>query len=164
MSDCAFCEIIPFKANNTPVWIITDTNTNIHNDSIYKEAIYIQRKTISETEFKYCTDFTPKARITLTQKEASELLTHSEIWKQIKAEHAIIFTEIANITDTQLANKLENLKLPKDWDIILLTNNQDIQYVLTKRAAHILLASSRQFHNNLKTFIESIQGLRIVKI
>ena len=163
MSDCVFCKIKPLLLDDTPSWIISPETNPIYEKHIYKTLTPFHKIVIKATEFKNRIDFTPKARLSMTLAEASELVTHREIWKQITAEHSVIFTDVTNITDKKLAIKLENLTLPKDWDIIVLTDKpEQMQYVITKRASQILLASSRQFHTCLKTFIESIKGLRIV--
>jgi hypothetical protein len=168
MTDCPFCDVPPIKADNTPVWLITNSNNQSLTNEIYKSLTQKSTETMTAEEFKHSTLFTPKARLTLTLEQANELLTHSQIWKEIiskqktQSNHNIIFTDMASVIDSSLSKKIENQNLPRDWDIIVLPG-QNTQYVLTKRAANILLASSRQFHNPLNDFITSIPGLRIVQ-
>ena len=164
MTDCIFCHVPELKASNTPVWLITHASDPIQNSSVYKSVTVEPPQTITKEDFVQSILFTPAARLTLSIEEATNLLTHKKIWnKIIKSDfnHAAIFTDITYINDAKIAESLDNAILPRDWDIIIINNNQ---YILTKRAANILQASSRQFHNILTVFIKSIPGLKIVFI
>lgn len=163
MTDCPFCDVPPFKPDDTPVWLIGDSNNPTGLQHSYKSVTNKIRTTMNSDEFKQSTKFTPGARLNMTLAEANELLTHTEIWEQISTNHTIIFTDESTLNNADLNKILENLTLPRDWDIIILPFDK-VQYVLTKRAANILIASSRQFHKSLKVFIESIPGLRIVHV
>ena len=159
IGDCVLCNVPNLLTNKTPVWLITN-KTITNTPSLYESYNY--KKPLTNKDFKTNIYFTPKARYTLTIDQANELLTHSKIWNEFlvtKKNHAIIFTDESLLSNIDVAHRLENLVLPKDWDIIMLPNGD---YVLTKRAANILLASCRQFNNPLKTYIHSIPGLRIV--
>lgn len=160
MTDCIFCHVPNFKACNTPAWLITSAPNPIQPNSVYKSVTVEQPQTISKMAFIQSKLFTPAARLNLSVEEASNLMTHKKIWAQIaksNIDHAAIYTDITYINDAKIAESLENAILPRDWDIII----KDNQYILTKRAANILLASSRQFHSELSVYIKSIRSLKI---
>jgi len=160
LGDCVLCNVPSLLTNKTPVWLITNKTILLSTSSLYESYNYT--KPITNNDFKTNVNFTPKARYTLTIEQSNELLTHSKIWNEFlvtKKNHAIIFTDESLLSNIDVAHRLENLVLPKDWDIIMLPNGN---YVLTNRAANILLASCRQFNNPLNTYIQSIPGLRIV--
>lgn len=164
MTDCIFCHVPELKASNTPVWLIRPSSDPIQTSSVYKSITVEPTQTISKEDFVQSILFTPATRLTLSIEEATNLLTHKKIWNKIaksESHHAAIFTDITYINDAEIAESVDNAILPRDWDVIIINNHQ---YILTKRAANILLASSRQFHNILTVYIKSIPGLKIVFI
>jgi hypothetical protein len=169
ITSCHLCNDNPFIANNTPVWLITENATQ--TKEIYQSYNYIKPEKLEQKEINTSLVFTPKARYTLSQYQMIELMTHFKIWNEIivtpnRVNHGIIFTDQnLNIENIDISHRLENLILPKDWDIIIINNdNRPLEYVVTKRAANILLASCRQFHNPLRIYIKSIPGLRIIDL
>jgi hypothetical protein len=56
---------------------------------------------------------------------------------------------------------IENADPPKDWDILLYTTNTD--YVLTRRAASLLLLFSNQIHDPLPSYMTSHPLLKVIR-
>jgi len=107
--------------------------------------------------------FTPSARLLLSLKEQQEALNHRDIWINFlksAAEYAIVF-DTDDINDKQLTIFIENKQLPKDWDIILIS---DTQYILNKRAARILLSSCKQIHQPIKDYLRAFEVLKVLPL
>ena len=124
----------------------------------------IVTEAVKQSDFVSNTRFTAGARLTLELTEANEFLKHTEAWdKFIKSDkrYAVIFDKLKDISDKELSIFIENKRLPKDWDLVLI---DDTQYILNKRAAKILMNSAKQIHHNLKTYLNSFEVLKLVKL
>jgi len=129
---------------------------NIHN--------IIATQISTKEGFYNMTVFTPGSRLVLTLDEASQLIAHRKAWTDIMNSATplgIIFENYADLTDINLQFRLENLELPKDWDIVVIS---DSQYALNKRAAKILYEATLQYHAPVKSLIKSISILKVIQI
>lgn len=156
MSDCQLCYVPAILAKETVVFLLNNIEAT---KNLYKT--YHQVPTSHASQL----DFTPGFRIRYKNQEtAVEAATHKQVWAEIhksldKSPYSIIFDTQRSVDDANLAIYLENAVLPKDWDIFLLT---DTQYILTKRAAKILLSSAVQFNTNLSDYIRSFKVLKVI--
>ena len=161
MADCVLCKVTPILAQQTDQFIIDipdlPSKHYLNVNSLISESLHSE-------ELKTCKTFTPGARLRLELTEANELLTHKKIWEMFAksdSPHAIVFNKRTDAEDIQLSIFIENKELPKDWDIILIS---DTQYILNKRASRILLNSSRQFYTNLESYLKSFEVLKVLKL
>ena len=96
-----------------------------------------------------------------SSRYADQLIAHRKAWTDImngKEPYGIIFDKEAELMNINLQFRLENLKLPKDWDIIKIS---DTQYVLSKRAAKILVEATLQYHDPVKHLLQSLVILKV---
>jgi len=108
-------------------------------------------------QFRFSVRFTPHARLTLNLALASQLLAHEQAWNLFVAEPTALHGAFCEQEPKDLS--LYNLDLPRDWDIIILTGTD---YILTKRAARILLHSATQFHVPLIDYLQAFNVLKVV--
>jgi hypothetical protein len=158
MSSCIFCTVPQLICTQTPAYIIgiPVPQTQLYSDF---HAINITQFE-SQAEFNKTTFFTPGSRLDLSLEEAQRLVAHRSAWLSImngNKPHATILELIETLENTIITKRLENVQLPKDWDIIKITKNE---YVLNKRAAKILVESTQQFHKTLEELLTSLDILK----
>jgi len=107
--------------------------------------------------FRYSSRFTPHARLTLNLAFAGQLLTHERAWSMFVKEQSAPYGAFYEQEPKDLL--AYNLDLPRDWDVIILT---ETDYILNKRAARILLHSATQFHVPLITYLQAFNLLKVV--
>ena len=159
MEDCHLCAHTPITRETTATYLVSKKQSEV-------PAFWTNRTLITvepPTDFKTDTRFTAKARLILTIQEATEFLHHKQTWRNFlitdsTTKTAAIF-DSADIEDERLARRIISFDLPKDWDVLFITATQ---YVLTRRAASLLLNSSSQIHHPLTTYIKSIPFLKIM--
>ena len=152
MMECKFCAYTPIELTKTPVYLCSDQVPALSYASV------TTINTPSITNYNYDTRFTPGARLALSQEQGLQMLTHQQAWRQFldtKAAHALFL-------ETQMPTAaIENADPPKDWDILLYTTNTD--YVLTRRAASLLLLFSNQIHDPLPSYMTSHPLLKVIR-
>ena len=161
MTDCILCKITPILASSTDLFLIDVPEIEA---SHYSTVNSIRSEELRPENFKTNTAFTPGARLKMELTEAIEILNHKKVWEifiTLNSPHAIVLNNKKDAEDRQLSIFIENKEVPKDWDIILVSSNQ---YILTKRAARILLASTRQISNNLETYLLSFEALKVLPL
>ena len=154
MTDCLLCNISPLIGEKIEAYLIgTPVPIKTH---------YLRINSINDTKGNKEL-FTPSARLLLSLNEQQEALNHRDIWINFlksEAEYAIVF-DSENINDKQLTIFIENKQIPKDWDIILIS---DTQYIFNKRAARILLTSCKQIHQQLKDYLKAFEVLKVLPL
>jgi hypothetical protein len=159
MSACPLCIIKPIVTSLTPAFCIETPVTKTEN---YSCVVNIKSPILSTTDFAKDARFSPAARLTLHVNSAAQLLSHREVWRQmlqLSSEHAVVFESVISLTNLQLARRVENATLAKDWDVLMVSKTE---YFLTRRAAAILYKESHQFHHNLIELLNSIPHLKVV--
>ena len=159
MEDCHLCAHTPITRETTAVYLVSKKQPEV-------PAFWTKRTLITvepPIDFKTDTRFTAKARLILTIQEAVEFLHHKQAWRSFiitdtTTKTAAIF-DSKDINDERLVRQIISFDLPKDWDVLFITATQ---YVLTRRAASLLLNSSSQIHHPLTTYIKSIPFLKIM--
>ena len=159
MDDCPFCHVPAILATTTVAFLASPIQIT---KQIYKSYVSIETPEISQS------DFTPGFRAKLMAYNKSDQVqaqakTHKEAWLSFlktNTPHAIIFESEYDANDNNLAMFLENLSLPKDWDIVSFSPTQ---YILTKRAARILYKSSIQFNCPIQKYIHSFKVLKVIE-
>lgn len=140
MSNCIFCTVPDIIYKNTPIYnvevpvIAHQTNTTI---------------------------FTPRARLLLSPEDANRLIKHREAWishYNSNSPHAIIAESQLN---PLIGKQIESMKLPKDWDIIKISATE---YVLTKRAANVLILATQQYHDTVTELINTLSILKVIDL
>jgi hypothetical protein len=163
MTDCIFCTVPDLLCKTTPAYLIGPLTIPEKSRFLSYSVIDII-PIISKDVFSTMTIFTPGARLALSLKDAAELIAHRKAWLEImqnKSHYSVIFDSEIQLNDMMTHNRIQNLQLPKDWDIVSIS---DTQYVLNKRAAKILVESTMQFHANVATLLDSIKILKVIKI
>ena len=165
MTDCIFCTIPDLICKKVPAFLIAPQATNAtpdqKNTSYLRYSIINISPILSKAEFSKMAVFTPGSRLVLSLEDAAQLIAHRKAWSDImngKEPYGIIFDKESELMNIDLQFRLENLKLPKDWDIIKLT---DSQYVLSKRAAKILFEATLQYHEPVKQLLQSLVILKV---
>lgn len=163
MTDCIFCTIPDLICKKVPAFFI-----NVKAQAPEPEPTRYLRYSIinispilSKEEFLKMAVFTPGSRLVLQLEDADQLIAHRKAWTDImnsKEPYGIIFDNEAELMNIDLQFRLENLKLPKDWDIIKIT---DTQYVLSKRAAKILFEATLQYNEPVKQLLQSLVILKV---
>jgi len=154
MTDCIFCTVpdiiyktIPIYSVGVPV-VTEDPNHNI-----------VAKQLKTATDLAKATVFTPRSRLVLSLEDANRLIKHRTAWllySKNTSPHAII-TE--NPLNPLIGRKLESMKLPKDWDIIKISPTD---YVLTQRAAKVLILATQQYHDKLPDLIGTLAILKVL--
>lgn len=161
MADCPFCVVHAIKAASMPAWVI---GTPASEKPIYLRYINIELQKFSQDDFRTMARFTPSARLTWSLEEAFQITAHERTWSEFIASpevHGIVFDNSEQLNNKDLSMRLENLEVPKDWDVILLS---ETQYVMTKRAARIYSAAIQQYHLPLKVYLQSFDVLKVIKL
>lgn len=162
MTDCIFCTVPELLASTLPVYCI---GIPVPEKSDYLRYLSINTSPlVSQSDFLEMTIFTPGARLSLTLDDANKLISHRQAWINImnnEEPYGAIFENPDDVTNTDIRFRLENLKLPKDWDVIEIS---DTQYVLNKRAAKIFVESTLQYHAPVNPFIESFVILKVFNL
>ena len=165
MSDCIFCTTPDIICKKVPVWFIGIKATPVSDTGNYLSySNIIISPILSKAEFSKMTIFTPAARLAMNLEDAAQLIAHRQVWNHImngKNAFGIIFDSEVDLMNKDLQFRLENLKLPKDWDIIIIS---DTQYVLNKRAAKILVETTLQYHDIIKDLLKSLVILKVFDI
>jgi hypothetical protein len=154
MDDCRFCKTVPLKQNTIVAWCIGFPAS--------PKPIYLRYNTVVFPEldvdtFRFSVRFTPHARLTLNLARASQLLAHEQAWTMFVKEPSVPYGAFCEQDPKDLSTY--NLDLPRDWDVIILTATD---YILTKRAARILLHSATQFHVPLMDYLQAFNLLKVV--
>jgi len=161
MEDCEFCKVPPIEASKTAVWAI---DIPVPEKSIYLRYTNIKYQKFEQDEFRTMARFSPRARLTWSLEEAFQFTAHMQAWTEFIASpeiHCLIFENSDQLNNKDLSIRLENLTLPKDWDVIFIS---DTQYLLTKRAANIYANSIHQYHQPLKTYLRTFEFLRLINL
>lgn len=165
MTDCIFCNIPDLICKKVPAFLISTQAAqkvpDPENTRYLRYSIINISPILSKAEFSKMTAFTPGSRLVLSLEHASQLIAHRKAWADImnsKEPYGIIFDQEAELMNIDLQFRLENLKLAKDWDAIKIT---DTQYVLTKRAAKILVEATLQYHQPVKRILQSLVILKV---
>ena len=156
MIPCNFCADKPIKIVETPAWFIGLPAIT----GPFKYSVSVPISNVSD--FRTDTRFTPEARLTLDMSGASQLSGHRIAWASfIKtgAHHGLILEDSYLANNPSNIQSLETIEIPRDWDILLLS---DTQYLLTQRAASILHSSTSQFHHNLSRLLRTHPLLKSV--
>jgi hypothetical protein len=166
MTDCVFCNIIAINCKETEAYLLTEAESQAPAPATnhYNRFNNVANPTINESDIPKFVALTPGARLTLKLNEINELLKHKSVWESfLKSDkhHCIIFNNLDTAIDNILKKKLESKQLAKDWDICLVS---DTEYIFTKRAARILLGSSKQFNTDLKNYLLSFSVLSVYKL
>lgn len=166
MTDCVFCNIIAINCKETEAYLLTEAESQAPapETNHYHRFNNVANPTINESDIPTFAALTPGARLTLKLTEINELLKHKSVWESfLKSDkhHCIIFDNLDTAIDNTLPKKLESKQLAKDWDICLVS---DTEYIFTKRAARILLGSSKQFNTDLKNYLLSFSVLSVYKL
>jgi len=159
MSSCIFCTVPELICKQTPAYIVGIPVPQTQLYSTY-HAINITPFE-SQAEFNKTTVFTPGSRLVLALEEASRLVAHRQAWLSImkgSTPHGALLETIETAESATIIKRLENLQLPKDWDVIKITKNE---YVLTKRAAKILSDATLQYHLDLCALLSSLDILKV---
>jgi len=159
---CIFCVVPEIDRAKLPVWAINIPV--VQNNPIYSRYIYKTTTQLNSEEFRTSTRFTPGARVSMDINEASKLLTHYRVWEEVmNAQEPIclVMTNEQDIKSSELTRKLESVKPPKDWDLLIIS---DDQYVIRTRGARILYNSGVQFHLPLNTYIKSFEVLKVIEL
>ena len=155
MTDCQLCNTIPLLSKNIEAYLIGLPVPPINH--------YLRINNITSKPYTFDNGFTPNARLTMSQVHAQEVVNHKYVWNNFlkqSANYAIVFNTCI-IKDSQLSIFIENNVLPKDWDIILIT---DTQYIINKRAARILLMSLKQIHVPIKEYLLAFEVLKVIRL
>lgn len=166
MTDCVFCNIIAINCKETEAYLLTEAESQapVPPTNYYFRFNNVAKPTINESDITTFAALTPGARLTLKITEINELLKHKYVWESFlktDTHHCIIFNNLNTAIDNSLPKKLELKQLAKDWDICLIS---DTEYIFTKRAARILLGSSKQFNTDLKNYLLSFSVLAVFKL
>jgi hypothetical protein len=160
MEDCHLCAHTPITRENTVAYLVSNKRQAEVPASLYKSRTLITVE--PPTDFKTDTRFTAKARLTLTIAEATEFLHHKQAWREFlvtKDTKCGAIFDSTDIDSEKRTRQIVSFDLPKDWDVLFITATQ---YVLTRRAASLLLNSCSQIHHPLTTYIKSIPFLKII--
>lgn len=161
MADCIYCTVPDLLCKKLPILLIG--STPVPDVSRYLNVTQIQHTEITSfSDFQKQSNFTPGSRLDMPIDSANQLIAHRKAWLEtlkMSADYFAVFDNPAFLNN--LPNRLEHLKLPKDWDVITITESQ---YVFTKRAAKIFIDSTLQFHLPLKTFLKSFKILKVLDI
>jgi len=162
MTDCIFCTIPDLICKKVPAFLISSQTIPDQKETRYLRYSIINISPIlSNEEFSKMAVFTPGSRLVLTLEDAAQLIAHRKAWTEImngKEHYGIIFEKEAELMNIDLQFRLENLKLPKDWDVIKMT---DTTYVLNKRAAKVLYEATLQYHEPVKQLLQSLVILKV---
>lgn len=162
MSDCAFCVIPEIICAKIPAYCI--------RIPVPEKLHYLQYNIInisnikSESDFYKMTNFTPGSRCNLSLDDANRLLAHRQAWILINTNnepYGAVFENMSDIENNTIKIQLENLQLPKDWDIIKISENQ---YILNKHASRVLIQSTYQFHLPLHILLNSVEFLKVFNL
>ena len=162
MTDCIFCTIPDLICKKVPAFLIATQTIPDQKETRYLRYSIINISPISSNaEFSKMAVFTPGSRLVLTLEDAAQLIAHRKAWTDImngKEPYGIVFDHEDELMNIDLQFRLENLKLTKDWDIIKIT---DTQYVLSKRAAKILVEATLQYNEPIKQLLQSLVILKV---
>lgn len=161
MDDCPFCKTIPLLANALPVWCI--------GFPVQTNPRYLRYNTVAVPELtadylRTSDRFTPRARMELNLALAGQLIAHEKAWAEFvdaPEPYGAFYEHAEAATNSNLPAFIENLDIPRDWDVILLSSTE---YLLNKRAARILKQSAVQFHVKLFEYMNAFKVLKVVPI
>jgi len=159
---CIFCVVPEIDRTKMPVWAINIPV--IQSNPIYMRYKYFNTSQLTPDEFRTSTRFTPGARTKMDISEAAKLITHYRVWEEVmNAQEPIclVVSKESDLKNAELTRKLESVKPPKDWDILIIS---DDQYVIRTRGARILYNSAGQFHLPLNTYIKGFEVLKVVEL
>ena len=163
MPDCIYCTIPDLLCKNLPVLLIG--NIPVPETTKYMNFTHIHNTELTSfSDFQKLSTFTPGSRLDMSLDSANQLIAHRKAWVEtlkMKTDYFAVFDDQTYVNNNDLAIRLENLKLPKDWDVIAITESQ---YIFTKRAAKIFIDSTLQFHLPLKTFLKSFKILKVLEL
>jgi len=159
MADCQFCKTTPLLATALPVWCI---GFPAPASNIYLRYNYVVFPELAVEFFRTANRFTPHARLTLNLAYAGQLIAHEQAWSdflQTSAPYGAFYENPTLATDAATATIIENMDLPRDWDILIVSPHN---YILNRRAARILKDSAVQFHVNLSTYLTAFNLLKVI--
>jgi len=159
---CIFCVVPEIDRTKIPVWAINIPV--VETSPIYMRYKYMSNSELTHEEFRSSTRFTPGARTKMDINEAAKLLTHYRVWEEVMNAQdpiCLVMSKDSDLKNAELTRKLESVKPPKDWDILIIS---DDQYVIRTRGARILYNSAGQFHLPLNTYIKSFEVLKVVQL
>lgn len=156
MSDCIFCTVPDIVYKNTPIY---NVGTPVVDENTVSNIVTKQLKT--PADLSKATIFTPRSRLVLSLEDANRLIKHREAWLL----HSNSTNPHAIITENQLTpligRQIESMKLPKDWDIVKITTTD---YVLTQRAAKVLILATQQYHDTVPDLIDTLSMLKVLQL
>jgi len=159
MEDCHLCAHTPITRETNATYLVSKKQTEV--PAFWLNPILITVE--SPTDFKMDTRFTARARLNLTTFEATEFHHHKQAWREFLVSDTTTTTaaifDSTDINSEKLARRIISFDIPKDWDVLFITATQ---YILTRRAASLLLNSCSQIHHPLTTYIKSIPFLKIM--
>ena len=162
MSDCIFCDIPALVCKKMPVLCI---GIPVPKNTTYLSYKHINNsQSITKSNFNNLSFFTPGSRLDMNLNDANQLVAHRAAWIEtidMKEPYYAFFDNSIDLENNDISFRLENIKLPKDWDVLKIT---DTQYILTKRATKIFLNSNLQFHLTLKILIDSFEILKVLDL
>ena len=164
MSDCALCKVPELIGSKMPAWCIGIPEKEEPENNNYLRVAHIKSSEMSHAEFLKAVNFTPGARLQMSLEDANKLINHRNAWYEVSSSeepYGVIFDSQNDLENKDLVFRFENLDLPKDWDVIKIS---DSQYILSKRAANTYIRSSLQFHDHLPIFLESFAILKVFSI
>lgn len=156
MSDCIFCTVPDIVYKDTPIY-----NVGAPVVEEYTNAINGTKHLKSKSDLAKATIFTPRSRLVLSLEDANRLIRHREAWllhSKSTVPHALIAESQMN---PSIGRKLESMQLPKDWDIVKISATE---YVLTKRAAKVLILATQQYHDTVPDLIDTLSILKVVQL
>jgi hypothetical protein len=159
MSDCIFCTVPDIIYKNTPIYNVG--TPVIVEDAACKTINIVTTQLKTNIDLSKATIFTPRSRLVLSLEDANRLIKHREAWllhSNSTSPHAII-TE--SLLTSLIGRQLESMKLPKDWDVIKITATD---YVLTQRAAKVLILATQQYHDNVTDLIDTLSMLKVLQL
>ena len=154
MDDCHLCSTVPFRQAEIPAWCI---GFPAPTDKLYLRYNTVVFPDLAVEQFQFAVRFTPHARLTLNLALAAQLLAHEQAWDQFIKEDSAPYAGFYEQEPADLQSQV--LDLPRDWDVIILT---ETDYILTKRAARILKHSATQFHVPLMDYLQAFNLLKVV--
>jgi hypothetical protein len=162
MADCIYCTVPDLLSKKLPILLIGIPVPDISRYLNYTQIHHTEITSFSD--FQKNPIFTPGSRLDMSLDSANQLIAHRKAWLEtlkMSADYFAVFDDPSYLNNVDLSIRLENLKLPKDWDVIIITESQ---YVFTKRSAKIFIDSTLQFHLPLKTFLKSFKILKVLDI
>jgi hypothetical protein len=159
MSDCIFCTVPDIIYKNTAIYNVGVPV--IVEDAACKTINIVTTQLKTNIDLSKATIFTPRSRLVLSLEDANRLIKHREAWllhSKSTSPHAII---AESLLTSLIGRQLESMKLPKDWDIIKITTTD---YVLTQRAAKVLILATQQYHDNVTDLIDTLSMLKVLQL